>query len=207
MHEETLRLGRLVADLETIADAGAAGFSLDLQRVPLAPLVGQVLDGFAGHLAERNLTLLRALTETTVVADPVRLRQILTNLLTNAAKFTPSGGVITVTLRRQGKSAELTVSDTGVGIPAEELPRVFERFYQGADARGAGSGIGLAVIDELVTAHAGDVSVHSQIGHGAQFVVRLPLAAAAQSAHSSDLHTSALASVLTDPTNHTNHQE
>ncbi|MDQ3599945.1 MAG: ATP-binding protein, partial [Actinomycetota bacterium] len=117
------------------------------------------------------------LAETTAVADPVRMRQIVTNLVSNAAKFTPPGGTVTVTLEQRDGDVELAVADTGVGIPADELPHVFERFFRGAGARAGGSGIGLAVAAELVTAHGGEISVESRPGHGSRFLVRLPDAA------------------------------
>jgi two-component system, OmpR family, sensor histidine kinase BaeS len=174
LHEESLRLGRLVADLEAMAAADAAGFSLDRSEVALRPLVREVLDGFTGHLAERDLTLVTDLAEVTACVDPARLRQVLTNLLSNATKFTPPHGTVTVTLEQRNGDVELAVTDTGAGIPTEEQPRVFEHFFRGAGAQAGGSGIGLAVAAELVTAHGGDISVHSEPGHGSRFLVRLP---------------------------------
>jgi two-component system sensor histidine kinase BaeS len=177
LHEEALRLGRLVADLETVADADAAGFTLDRHEVALAPLVADTLDGLAAHVAEAGLQMRTDLAEVGVVADPVRVRQVVTNLVTNATKFTPTGGTITVTLQVVGGHAELVVADTGVGIPAEDLPRVFERFFRGGSSTGRGSGIGLAVVAGLVAAHDGEISVTSDPGQGSRFLVRLPVIA------------------------------
>jgi two-component system sensor histidine kinase BaeS len=174
LHEESLRLGRLVADLETLAAADAAAFSLDRSETALRPLVREVLDGFTGHLAERELTLDTDLAEMTAHVDPARVRQVLTNLLSNAAKFTPRGGRVSVTLAERAGVVELAVADTGAGIPADEQPRVFERFFRGAGSRAAGSGIGLAVAAELVAAHGGEITVRSEPGHGSRFLVRLP---------------------------------
>jgi two-component system sensor histidine kinase BaeS len=176
LHEEALRLGRLVADLETMADADAAGFSLHRREVALRPLVRDVLDGFTGHLAERDLTLATDLADVTAHVDPARVRQVLTNLLSNAAKFTPPGGTVTVTLGQRDGDVGLAVADTGEGIPADEQPRVFDRFFRGAGSRAGGSGIGLAVAAELVAAHAGEITVQSERGHGSRFLVRLPAA-------------------------------
>lgn len=175
LHEETLRMGRLVADLETLADAGAAGFGLRRREVALRPLVNAALDGLAGHLAELELEVVRRLDEVDVHADPVRISQVVTNLLTNAAIWTPPGGTITVTLARGPDGAQIAVADTGPGIPADELPRVFDRFFRGAAAPPGGSGIGLAVAVELVRAHDGDITVDSRPGHGSRFLVRLPV--------------------------------
>lgn len=174
LHDETLRLGRLVADLETMADAGAAGFTLDRHELALRPVVRDVLDGLAGRLAEREVELVTDLADVTAFADAVRLRQVVTNLVSNAAKFTPAGGRVTVTLDLRDGDVELAVADTGLGIPEDELPRVFERFFRGAGSRGGGSGIGLAVAAELVAAHGGRISADSRPGHGSRFLVRLP---------------------------------
>ncbi|PZS16491.1 MAG: two-component sensor histidine kinase, partial [Pseudonocardiales bacterium] len=114
-------------------------------------MVADTVDGLAGHVAESGLEIVTDLDQVSVVADPVRLRQVITNLVTNATKFTPPGGTITLILRARDGSAELEVADTGVGIPEEDLPRVFDRFFRGAASTGRGSGIGLAVATELVT--------------------------------------------------------
>jgi signal transduction histidine kinase len=179
LHEESLRLGRLVADLETLAAADAAAFSLDRSDVALRKLVRDVLDGFAGHLAERGLTLTTDLADVTAHVDPARIRQVLTNLVSNAAKFTPRGGRVSVTLQEHDGKVELAVADTGVGIPADEQPRVFDRFFRGAETRAGGSGIGLAVAAELVAAHGGEITLRSTPGHGSRFVVCLPASGAA----------------------------
>lgn len=181
LHEESLRLGRLVDDLEAMAAADAAGFSLNRREVALRPLIRDVLDGFTGHLAERDLTLVTDLADVTARVDPARLRQVLANLLSNAAKFTPPGGRVTVTLEQRDGDAELAVADTGVGIPADEQPRVFDRFFRGVGSRAGGSGIGLAVAAELVAAHGGEIAVQSEPGHGSRFLVRLPANGAAPS--------------------------
>lgn len=109
------------------------------------------------------------------------MRQVLTNLLSNAAKFTPRGGAVTVTLAQLDGAVELAVADTGKGIPADEQPRVFDRFFRGVGSQAGGSGIGLAVAAELVAAHGGEISVHSEPGHGSRFLVRLPITSTAVS--------------------------
>lgn len=177
LHEEILRLGRLVADLETLADAGAAGFTLRRREVALRPLVEDVLDSVANQMAMKNLELDTDLGGVTANVDEARLRQVLDNLLSNALKFTPDGGQIAVTLDERDRHAELTVADDGPGIPSDELPQVFERFFRGARSSAAGSGIGLAVAAELAAAHGGEISVESEPGHGSRFLVRLPISA------------------------------
>ena len=178
LHEETLRLGRLVADLETLASAEAAGFSLERRPVALRPLLEGAVEEFAGPFETAGVRLGSELEDAVAEVDPVRIRQVVTNLLSNALKFTPAGGAVRVELRRHGTEAVLRVSDTGPGIPPDELPHVFERFFRGRGARARGSGIGLTVARELVLAHGGEIAVESEPGRGTTFTVRLPLAAA-----------------------------
>lgn len=174
LHDETLRLSRLIADLETLASADAATFTLDSRPTSLTALVRDLTAARSEEFAEAGLTLHTDLAEVTVEGDPDRLRQIVTNLLTNAAKFVSSGGTVTVAVRSDDHSAELTVADTGPGIARDELPHVFERFFRSRTAGAGGSGIGLAVVAELAKAHGGDISVDSELGRGSTFRVRLP---------------------------------
>jgi len=176
LHEETLRLQRLVADLETLASADAAGFSLVRQTVNLRPLLEGVAQEFAGHYEAEEVLLSTDLADVTVDADPTRVQQVVANLLSNALKFTPAGGRVKLGLSVDGRDAAVEVSDTGPGIPQEELPRVFDRFFRGHGARAGGSGIGLTVARELVRAHGGELAVSSEPGRGTTFTVRLPLA-------------------------------
>ncbi|MFB8128713.1 sensor histidine kinase [Streptomyces mirabilis] len=175
LHEESLRLGRLVADLEALASADAAAFTLEREPLSLAALVTDTVNGLAGSFTEAGIALRTDLTDVRVEGDPVRLRQIVTNQLTNALKFVPAGGSVTVTLREDGEWAELRVTDTGPGIPAEDLPHIFDRFFRSRAARADGSGIGLAVATELVAAHGGTLTADSAPGQGATFTTRLPL--------------------------------
>ncbi|MFD7447060.1 ATP-binding protein [Streptomyces sp. NPDC059909] len=175
LHDETLRLGRLIADLETVASADAAVFTLKREPLSLTALVRDT----AGHLADRFteagiILRIDLPAEVQVDGDAERLRQIVTNQLTNALKFVPAGGTVIVTLRQDGDWAELRVIDTGPGIPAEELPRIFDRFFRSRAARADGSGIGLAVAAELAAAHGGTITADSTPGHGTTFTTRLP---------------------------------
>jgi signal transduction histidine kinase len=125
------------------------------------------------------LSLTSELPDNTVVIthDPQRLGQVLTNLIGNALKFTPRGGSVRVALSRYQHGARIQVIDTGVGIGANELPRVFDRFYRGSranEARGSGSGLGLAIVRSIVEMHGGRVMVESRVGTGSTFTVTLP---------------------------------
>ncbi|GAA3137605.1 signal transduction histidine kinase [Kribbella aluminosa] len=174
LHEETLRLGRLVADLETLALADAAAFTLERAPLSLTTLVRDTITDLAGAFTDAGLTLRTDLHEAHVDGDAVRLRQIIINQLTNALKFVPDGGTVTITLRTHDGWAELRVADTGPGIPTEDLPHVFDRFFRSRAARADGSGIGLAVAAELTAAHGGTLTADSTPGRGATFTTRLP---------------------------------
>jgi signal transduction histidine kinase len=178
LHEEILRTGRLIGDLETLGAAAAAGFSLDRRRVELRPLLEDATREFAGPFEARGVRLETRLADLVVPGDPVRLRQVVANLLSNALKFTPPGGLVRVELAGGDEVAVITVADSGPGIAPDELPRVFDRFFRGRGVRAGGSGIGLSVVWELVGAHGGEVDVASDPGRGATFTVRLPAVAA-----------------------------
>ena len=177
LHEEVLRLGRVIEDLETLASAEAAGLRLDRKTVELAALLEETVRLVAPQFEAGEVELLTRSEPASVGGDRLRLGQIIRNLLSNALKFTPPGGKVEVNLAGNDRQVELTVTDTGVGIPPDELPHVFDRFWRGTNGRtAAGSGIGLAVVEELVHAHDGDVTATSEPGRGAVFSVRLPRA-------------------------------
>jgi signal transduction histidine kinase len=113
-----------------------------------------------------------------VIADPVRLRQVVVNLVDNAIKYTPRGGTISVANQRLDGKAILSVSDTGIGIPPESVPYLFERFYRVDGARSrdlGGTGLGLAIVKSICTAFGGTITVQSIVGSGTTFRVELPL--------------------------------
>lgn len=181
LHEETLRLSRLVADLEMLASAEASGFGLEVRSVHLDGLVSEAVREFAGPYEAQDVRLETDLVSVAASVDPTRMHQVLANLLSNALKFTPSGGVVTVRLRAQPEEVILQVTDTGPGIPADELPRIFDRFFRGRDAKARGSGIGLTVVRELVAAHGGEIAAWSEPGTGTTFTARLPRSPAPRS--------------------------
>lgn len=175
LHDEILRLERLVADLETLSASEAAFAQLDLTTVDLADLARSAVALLSGQAASAGVALGSDVVATVLQGDRSRLEQILENLISNALKFTPRGGTITVRTFPEGDDAVLEVRDTGRGIPPDELPHVFERFWRGTRAADTGGrGIGLAVVDELVRAHHGQVSVTSVPGRGSVFTARFP---------------------------------
>jgi signal transduction histidine kinase len=180
LHEEAIRLARMVEDLQTLASAEAAGLELRARPLDLGRVAADAADSLASRFWSGRIQLQQQLPPTPVLGDPRRLHQVVTNLLANAAKFTPPGGKVTIRASTEGHDAVLEVGDTGPGIPEDERPMVWERFYRGTSGRLVdGSGIGLAVVKELVDAHGGQVGVDQATGGGTRFVVRLPRAMAA----------------------------
>lgn len=165
---------RLVADLQVLGSADAAAFSLERTQTDLGKLADETVREFAGLFEGADVRLQTRLEPAMAWADPVRVAQILANLLSNALKYTPKGGLVRAEVTADGPWAVIRVSDTGPGIPADELPHVFDRFFRGRTASPAGTGIGLTVVSELARAHGGTAEVASQPGQGTTFAVRLP---------------------------------
>ena len=177
LRDEVLRLGRLVDDLEALAAAEAAGLRSERRPVDLADVAAGAMSQLAPQFEAGDLRLDTQLSRAVVQGDAQRLHQVVTNLLTNALKFTPAGGAVRLEVGTDGDTARMTVTDTGMGIPPEDLPHLFERFWRGSQAGpAAGSGIGLTIVSELVRANQGTVAVDSKPGHGTRFTVTLPLA-------------------------------
>ena len=175
-------LVRLVDDLLDITRISQNKIQLKRREVDLGRLVREAVEDNRTHVEARGVSLaLRVVLEPLAASvDAVRIAQVIGNLLSNAAKFTPTGGAATVALESSDGVAILTVADTGSGIDAAFLPRLFEPFVQAErtlERAGGGLGLGLALVRGLVELHAGEVTAHSAgIGQGATFVVRLPLA-------------------------------
>ncbi|MGE5715061.1 MAG: sensor histidine kinase [Acidobacteriota bacterium] len=165
--EETRHLSRLVEDLRTIANAEAGALDLRKELVDVAELVRETADSF-----DRPITVEIEGALPAVKVDPVRIREVLLNLLSNADRHTPKDGAITIRAQAGAKGVVIRVIDTGAGIPESELPGVFERFHKGAGSRG--SGLGLAIARDLARAHGGDVILESAVGRGTTVTVSLP---------------------------------
>ncbi len=184
VHDEVLRLIKIVEDLETLAAADATGLVLEPGPVDLANVAARALAMLRPRFEAADLSLEARLTPVTVLGDADRLHQVVTNLLTNALKFTPAGGRVQIETGPgedpDGGSAYLSVADSGAGIPPDELPHVFDRFWRGSQAvRVAGSGIGLTVVQRLVEAHKGSVSIESHPGEGTTVMLTFRVAAPA----------------------------
>ena len=180
LRDEVLRLARMVSDLQTLAAADAAALHLSRRSCDLAGIAGAATGSLTSQFAAAGITVTSQLTSAEVLGDSRWLHQVITNLLTNALKFTPPGGRVTVRAGPEAVDAVLTVTDTGPGIPADELPRIFDRFWRSPQAAQiSGSGIGLAVAAELAQAHGGRLSARSRPGQGTEMTLVLPLVSAA----------------------------
>jgi signal transduction histidine kinase len=171
------QMERLINDLLDVKRLEAGRVVLQLRDVRADDVVHEVLQVFAPIARNRELTVESTLPDVLplVSADPIRLNQVLCNLLGNAIKFTEPGGRVTVGGRVSGELLLMTVSDTGRGIAAEHLPHVFDRFWQAQRHGRKGLGLGLAIARGIVEAHGGTIEAESEVGHGTTFRVLLPL--------------------------------
>jgi signal transduction histidine kinase len=172
--DETHLLTRVVEDLHTLALAGAGRLTLHRETIHAATAVADAVAAHAASASGRGVALMAEPQATAQVdADPVRLQQILGNLLSNAVRHTPAGGQVTVTVDRPEPGAvRFTVTDTGPGFPAGQLPGLFERFTKAEGSQG--SGLGLAIARDLVLAHGGTIEAANQPEGGAAVSFRLP---------------------------------
>jgi len=179
LHEQAVRLGRIVEDLSALARAEAPDLVLDLAPVDVSDVVSDALFVWRGPVADAGLELRTSLRMGVwAQADRDRLHEVVVNLVSNALRHTASPGWVDVAVREDGDRAVISVADSGVGIPPEDLPYVMDRLYRGGTRRSEGSGIGLAVVQALVAAHGGEVGIESEVGRGTVVSVSLPRALA-----------------------------
>lgn len=177
LHDQSLRLGRIVADLAALSAAEGGAMRLQLQDVDLAALTRQEVAAQEPRLLSSGLSIATDADDVVMVhGDPDRLRQVVDNLLSNAGRYCRPGDEVRVSVQANDRAAVLEVSDTGPGIAPEDLPHVFDRLWRGRDAhRVGGSGIGLAVVQRLVTAHGGTVVAESDGRSGTTVRMQLPI--------------------------------
>ncbi len=178
LHDQSLRLGRVVADLAELSAVETAGPSLEVATVDLAQVALDELSLHEPQLRAAGLhTAVNIAGPMIVRADSDRLHQAIGNLLANAARYCSPGDTLTVTLTEEYDRTVLEIADNGAGIPASELPHIFERLWRGRAARQIpGSGIGLALVREIITRHGGTVEATSSEGTGTRLTIRLPIA-------------------------------
>lgn len=175
--QESERLSRLVTNLLSLSRI-EAGLELNRESVDLPELIAGELEFFRSQTEIHQLEYRGSREIPPVYADPERLRQVIQNLLSNAIKYSPEGGRVEVRTGLEGKYVTISVQDEGIGIPPEELPRIFERFsrVERAEATGiSGTGLGLTIVKHMVELHGGKVTARSEPGKGSTFTVYLPL--------------------------------
>jgi signal transduction histidine kinase len=173
------RMRRLVEDLLELARLDSGQEPFQTQPVDLADIVGEAIELLEPLAGERQVKLCPDLQSAVTLGDAGRLGQVASNLITNAiVHHLKTGGEVRVTTRTEGAIACFVVSDNGPGIPAEAVPRLFERFFRVDSSRGrttGGTGLGLAISKAIIDAHHGTITVQSQPNQGTEFTVRLPV--------------------------------
>jgi two-component system sensor histidine kinase BaeS len=172
LHDESRRLTSILDGVDELSRAEASALTLNRETVLLKPFLAAIVGRFERMFADKQAFLMFDCPDTlTVHADPDRLSQILINLISNSFKAIASGGQVAIVASSDGDRVCLEITDNGCGISQEDLPHVFERFYKG---KKGGLGVGLAIVQELVAAHGGTLSVRSPVGAGTSFCVMLP---------------------------------
>ncbi|HEU4753341.1 MAG TPA: ATP-binding protein, partial [Armatimonadota bacterium] len=174
------RLARLASQFLDLAQIESGNLIHSLEPVSVVGVVDEVVQTLTERAAEQQVELRTELEDglPELLADRDRLVQVLVNLLDNALRYTPQGGVVEVSARRAGSDLLLEVADTGAGISEEHLPHLFERFYRVDRARGAatgGTGLGLSIVQQIVEAHGGHIEARSRVGKGTRFTITLPI--------------------------------
>ncbi|MEM7534370.1 MAG: HAMP domain-containing sensor histidine kinase [Chloroflexota bacterium] len=178
--DETRALARLVNDLRTLSLAETGQLPMEIEALELNELLEDLHTSFSGQAeaADIDLHINNSDEDLWIMGDAGRLDQVVSNLVVNALRHTPAGGTITITAKQTTKHVKLIVSDTGEGIPADDLPYIFDRFWRGDRARthasGVGGGLGLAIARQLVQACHGTIAVESAVGAGTTFTIALP---------------------------------
>lgn len=177
-YDEIRRICKLVNDLEHLAKLEGQNLSLKKTSVNLLELARKIIYNFEAELKNKNLKLSVSGKCQNIWADEDRINQVLTNLISNAIKYTPDEGSIRIKLSETETSVLLSISDNGIGIPESELPYIFERFYRADKSRNrmtGGSGIGLAIVKSIIAAHGGTIEVTSCLDEGSCFTIILPI--------------------------------
>lgn len=178
-HEEITRITRLVSDLERLAHYESDSLVLNKTQFPARDFITRLMQTFEATFEQKRITPVISCDESVLVADKDKLSQVFVNLISNALKFTPEEGSISVSIQGTPQGIQAVVADTGQGIAPHDLPHIFERFYRADVSRNrttGGAGIGLTLVKTIVEAHKGTISVTSQVDQGTRFTVLLPKA-------------------------------
>ncbi|HKQ09007.1 MAG TPA: ATP-binding protein [Blastocatellia bacterium] len=180
LHKHAARMSELISDISDLSAIESGKVTLEPRPVRLRGVLGDVLSLAEARRGAAGIAVnIEVPDDLLVMADRARLEQILYNLIDNAIKFNRPEGRVTINTEQQNGRAMIHIEDTGVGIAAQDLPRIFERLYRADKSRSRrteGTGLGLAIVKHLVQAHGGEISVRSELGHGSRFTFTLPLA-------------------------------
>lgn len=185
IRSNAIRLNSIASDLLALSELQGGGASPGNDEIPVPDAIESALSTIAAEASLRGVSIERGpLENLTVRGSRYRLEQALVNLLANAVKFNHSGGLVRVEAQRHGPEVDIVISDTGLGIPSSDLPRIFERFYRVDKARSrqvGGTGLGLSIVKHIVERMNGNISATSQLGKGSVFTITLPLAPVTES--------------------------
>jgi signal transduction histidine kinase len=179
MMRAATQMQRLISDLLDVTRIEAGGLALELDAVDVGGLLAETAALFETPRSEKSIALVTTVEPglPAARADRGRVQQVLSNLIGNAIKFAPRGGRVELAARRHGAAIRFEVADDGPGIAAEQIPRLFDRFWQAERGQRGGAGLGLAIAKGIVEAHGGQIEVASQLGRGSTFSFLLPAAA------------------------------
>jgi len=178
VRDHATRLTTTVNELLQAARLAAGHVELSPEALDVRQVVEEVANGLLPLARERGIGLEVAGNSAPLTADRSKLRRAIENLVSNAIKFTDDQGRVSVEVTPNANTVEVAIRDTGHGIPQDEVPRLFERFYRGS-ARKPGTGLGLSIARNLIRLHGGEITVSSEVGRGSVFLMRLPVAGAA----------------------------
>ena len=180
LHDQTTHLATLIEDLRILAVADAGALTLQKTHGSPVTIIADVVTTFSQRARDREIELSVSSNETTLMMDydETRLRQIITNLVENALTNTPNNGTINIDIQDNAQDLKISITDSGVGISKENLPRIFDQFYRVDGSRSSitgGAGLGLTIVKKLTEAHNGSIDVSSELGQGTTFTVSLPI--------------------------------
>ncbi|MBR2700438.1 MAG: GHKL domain-containing protein, partial [Clostridia bacterium] len=180
VNKEIDRLNRIVSDLLTLVNIDSGAMKLNLTDLDISGLLQEQVKRLAPLARENGIELeCDAGGAILVPGDALKLQQVLYNVIDNAIKYTPRGGEVHCSVARSGRMAVIRIADTGEGIPEEDLPHIFDRFYRVDKARSretGGTGLGLSIVKQIVMSHGGTITPESTLGKGTTFTIRLPMA-------------------------------
>lgn len=181
IHSSSDRLAKLVDDLLDLSKIESGALKMILRPSVIEPIIQRVVSGMNKQAKDKSIIIRTDIPEdiSAIIADDDRIAQVLLNLIDNAIKYTPTNGLITISVKEEKRFVRVDVADNGVGIPEKDLSRLFERFYRVDKARSrelGGTGLGLSIVKHIVSAHHGEISVQSVLGEGSIFSFIIPMA-------------------------------